>query len=99
MPLQQVNESTETLLSCVRRGGRDTRIFSRSCLGREQGVRHVRGWERGCAGLSGDVTGAPQDPGELGCRSPPPSWVLMALPSCFDPGAATLSSANAYIYN
>lgn len=99
MPLQQVNESTETFLSCMLRGGRDTGIFSRSCLVRERGVRHVRGWERGRAGISGDFTGAPQDPRELGYLSLPWSWFLMALLSCFDPGAPALSSANTYTCN
>lgn len=99
MPLQQVNESTETFLSCVLRGGRDTGIFSHSCLGWERGVRHMWDCERGRAGLSGDFMEALQDPGELGRLSPPRSWFLMALLSCFDPGVPVLPSANTYISN
>lgn len=34
VPLQQVNESTETFLSCVLRGGRRTDIFRRCCVTR-----------------------------------------------------------------
>ena len=79
--------------------GRDIGIFSRSCLGRERGVRHAWDWEHGHAGLSGHFMEAPQDPGELGCLSPPRRWFLMAFLSCFDPGAPALSSANTYIYN
>lgn len=37
MPLRQVNESTETFLSCVLRGGRDTNIFSPCCVTRGAG--------------------------------------------------------------
>lgn len=99
MPLQQVNDSKETFLSCVLRAGRDAGIFSRSCLGWEWGVRHAWDWEHGHTGLSRDFMEAPQDPGELGHLSPPRSWFLMALLSCFDPGAPALSSANTYIYN
>lgn len=68
-------------LSCVLRGGRDTGIFSRSCLGRERGVRHAWDWEHGHSGHSGDFGG---------CSGPWGAWLPFTAPELVSNGPSEL---------